>query len=464
MGLGAGCQCCALLLFFSALDADLASARKFSGRASLGPGQAKVVAKFCFDFNPSCHDGTHCADPPGKLSFQVSGARLAQTTGLVLHEVKPPPKLSVALLDDEYFSFPEVSQVWGEANCTDVTRAAKRAYPLDWHRIASEEGLSLDTAVVEKLRPRWWFVALVSCSSHSLEIGYRFQMQNPLQGDNAQLSMDEIGIVPVCFFAFFGFAALAVLHTKSVLEWSERNGAPSGARILQAAALFGTLGHLAWLEFFRQYRSSGEVPETLALVARSCIITGKTLLQILLMLLAQGDCVCTPGISWSRRREMIGGMAVFGFLGLWLELWGDREASGSPIEYMYDTRPGVALIAIEMMWLYAYASRCLQTWSNETRIRPRHFYKRFASVLSLWFLTLPGVALLASVPSPWVRFRIVFGAGSFAHACVTGILIYVYHPQVAPDLFELKAKDREVAETEELRGFLSEPEGYFGSI
>ncbi|CAJ1387967.1 unnamed protein product [Effrenium voratum] len=59
------------------------------------------------------------------------------------------PKVSLALLDDEYFSFPEVSQVWGEANCTDVAKAAKKAVPLNWPTISSEKGQFLNTVVLD---------------------------------------------------------------------------------------------------------------------------------------------------------------------------------------------------------------------------------------------------------------------------------------------------------------------------
>ncbi|CAJ1339258.1 unnamed protein product [Effrenium voratum] len=427
-------------------------ARKLAGDTVLGPGQAKVVAKFCFDFNPQCRDATPCQHPPGQLDMQVWDAKVERFFS------EAEPKVSLALLDDEYFSFPEVSQVWGEANCTDVAKAAKKAVPLHWPAISSEKGQFLNTVVLEKIRPRWWYIALASCSDQSLSMRYQLSVANVLQGANAELSMDEIGIITVCLLCSLSFSALCALHLKSLQDWSIL--APAGGRLLAASLLLASLGHVAWLAYFRSYRDSGVPPWFLATLGRASLVAAKSCLQILLMLLARGDCVCTPGIAWVRQREMIMGMVAFGLLGLALEVWGDREASGSPIEYMYDTRPGVALIALEMLWLYAYTSRCWQTWSDETRIRPRHFYKRFASVLSLWFVTLPGVAALASVLAPWVRFRVVFAVSGLAHFCASGILVYIYHPSVAPDLFEMKAKHREAASNEELKGFL---EASFGA-
>lgn len=153
---------------------------------------------------------------------------------------------------------------------------------------------------------------------------------------------------------------------------------------------------------------------------------------------------------------MMAGMTAFGCFGFFLEVWGDREASGSSIEYIYDTKPGVALVALEMMWLYAYTTRCWQTFTRETRQRPRRFFKRYASVLSLWFLSLPAVAMLASVLAPWVRFRIAFLVSGISHALAVGLLVYLFHPYVAPDLFSFDAKDQE-AKKDELSSLLGSP-------
>eukprot|EP00434_Breviolum_minutum_P016040 symbB.v1.2.014139.t1/scaffold1026.1/size143273/5 len=223
-------------------------------------------------------------------------------------------------------------------------------------------------------------------------------------------------------------------------------------------------------------RRSRDPSQLLAKGARICTVTAKTSLQILLMFLARGDVICRPGIAWGRQREMLIGMMTFGLLGLVLEFWGDREASGSPwrggdseggqVELTEVWRfvgpffrPGVALIAMELLWFYAYVSRCYQTWSNETRLRPRQFYKRFALMLSLWFLTLPAVATLASMLAPWVRFRIVFAVNGFTHMLASAVMAYIYHIEVAPNLFEMKARQREVGHSDEMQGFLQDHRG-----
>lgn len=114
------------------------------------------------------------------------------------------PKTWIALLDDEYFSFPEVSQVWGEANCSDIRKAAKASYPIDWAQAASKSGWLFNTPLIEKLRPRWWFVAIVSCSPFPVEFSYDIHMANQLKGSQREFSMDRMGVQTLTLgFALF---------------------------------------------------------------------------------------------------------------------------------------------------------------------------------------------------------------------------------------------------------------------
>lgn len=452
---------CLLLFAFLAVGPEPASSKLLSGSASLVPGQAKVVAKFCFDYNPMCKDGSTCAEPPGLADFHVFSARdlgsFVSSSGASFNGGKKvsDPQISIALLDDEYFSYPEVSQVWGEANCSDIVKAAKKTYPLEWKRISSAKGLSVHSHVIEKVRPRWWYIALVSCSDHSLQMEYRMRLENLLQGSNSQLSMDEIGAVSISCFMALLFTGLVAAHGHSFLKWGQRRcGVPAGHSVLAASLVLGLFGDLCWLAFFMHYKASGETPSSFAFLARASVVAAKTLLQILLMLFASGECVCKHGIFWASQREMVGGMAAFGLLGFALEVWGDREAGSSTVEYMYDTRPGVALVALEMIWFYAYASRCWKTFSAETRQRPRIFYRQYASVLSLWFVSLPLVATLASILAPWVRFRITFAVSGLAHALAAGVLVYLFQPKIAEHLFELKAKDHEAVDDQAELGSL----------
>jgi hypothetical protein len=357
----------------------------------------------------------------------------------------------LALLDDEYFSFPEVSQVWTEANCTDILRAAKRSFKLDWHKVADKSGKAsgwtMETRVVEKIRPRWWYVAIASCANYSLDVSYRFHLENKMRGWQSELSVDHLGVFALTFLACVLFCGLLAAQVRTMNEWALRSRASRWQRLhpalqmLTASAAFATAGEALWLVYYWNLTQLGEASEVWSLSGRALVIAAKVLMQILLMLLANGDCVCTPELDWSSRKELVLGQTLFGCLTFGLEVWGDSEHQSTSVEYIYDTRPGMVLVAFDALWLYMFASRSWQTMENEKRLKPRQFYRQYGPLFSLWFATLPMVALFATLIAAWVRYRIVLAMNNLAHAFALGALIYTFRPDVAEKLYELSAHE-----------------------
>merc|ERR1712232_205358 len=127
----------------------------------------------------------------------------------------------------------------------------------------------------------------------------------------------------------------------------------------------------------------------------------------------------------------------FGGLSILLEMWGESEFHNTTTEYVYDTRPGMTLVAFDLFFLWAYVSRSFKTFQSETRIKQRTFYRQYGFAFALWFASLPAVAALARVLASWVRFRITFVISALAHALSLGLLIYTFRPSVATRLYEL---------------------------
>jgi len=200
-------------------------------------------------------------------------------------------------------------------------------------------------------------------------------------------------------------------------------------------------GEALWLVYYWNLTQLGEASEVWSLSGRALVIAAKVLMQILLMLLANGDCVCTPDLDWSSRKELVLGQTLFGCLTFGLEVWGDSEHQSTSVEYIYDTSPGLVLVAFAALWLYMFASRSWQTMESEKRLKPRQFYRQYGPLFSLWFATLPMVALFATLIAAWVRYRIVLAMNNLAHAFALGALIYTFRPDVAEKLYELSAHE-----------------------
>jgi len=372
------------------------------------------------------------------------------------------PRLYIALLDDEYFSFPEVSQVWGEANCTDVVKASKNAIQLDWPQLKKPGGQHLHVPLVEKVRPRWWYIALVSCSNHAVEIAYSIHLNNRRQGWQSEFSMDSIGVLAttVCFNSIF--AVLLITQLRSVRAWQtlSRQG-PQWVQIhpalllLTAAVCLSLAGNACWLRFYWHFMTSGESNEAFANLARLGTNAAKTVMQIIFMLLAQGQCICTRDFVWSDHTQLFSGMFVFGLLGLGLEVWGDSEFWSTTTEFVYDTRPGCILVAFDIYWFYSYASKSYDTFCKETAVKPRRFYKGYGLLFGMWFAALPALAALARAVTPWVRFKVVFACSGLAHAVALSVLVHTFRPAIAVELYSLKMHTYEAVSQEELGGLVT---------
>jgi len=442
------------------------------GHSILNPGQAHVIAKFCFDYHAACigihsNDGCPFAERPGMMDFNVSVDASGESANVGVPEMQQQ-ELYLALLDDEYFSYPEVSQVWSEASCRDVKTAAKKSIRLDWNQLHMEGGQYLNVPLVEKIRPRWWYIALVSCSgqaAQAVEISYSMHLMNRLRGWQGELSMDLMGVCKTALLLCAMFGLVLATQLRSVRAWMALSGQGQWLRIhpvlllLTYSSCLAFLGNACWSVYYWHYMRDGEIYETWANLARLGVLSAKTIMQIIMLLLAQGQCICSCDIAWSDHSQLIWGMAVFGLFSFGLEVWGNTECWSTSTEFVYDTRPGCLLVAFDIFWLWAYASRSYGTLCRETRIKPRRFYMSYGLLFGAWFAVLPVVAALARVLAPWVRFGITFACSGLAHAVVLAILVYTFKPDIAVDLYELKMQEYKAINAEELNRLIQNDDG-----
>lgn len=353
-------------------------------------------------------------------------------------------EVHLALLDDEYFSFPEVSQVWNELNCSDVIKASKRQWRLDWTKVKSTDGELIQSTLVERFRPRWWYIALTSCSDFQTELSYSMHLENRMRGYQSEFSMDAMNVFGLTLVVCVLFVGLAWVQFKSFRMWREmsRTGRWLSVHpaliLLTASTVLASAGEAAWFQYYCHFLRSGEALETWAIIGRAGIVSAKTLMSLLLMLFAQGECVCSPDVAWYSHRELVFGMALFGFLSFLLEVWGDSELRNTATEYIYDTSYGMVLVAFDVLWLWMFASRAWQTFQSETRLKPRLFFKKYGVLFCGWFAALPVIALLAKVLAAHVRFGITLMLSSLVHVAVLALLVHSFQPDNATKLYELK--------------------------
>lgn len=451
----------------AAASVACAAGKRLEGTTSLNAGQAMVVTKFCFDYNADCTEvcPTSSMDP-GMVHVSLFNARRLASSGRTeeeeddaAQEQAGKSKLAefhVVLLDDEYFSFPEVSQVWGEANCSDVIKAAKRSFPLKWDQLRTQGGAEVESALVEHLRPRWWYIAIVSCSKSAVELSYRMHLENTLRGWEAEFSMDQRGFYEMSFVFCIIYAGLVAVQLTSLHFWrgiSKRSHhwyEVHPALLLATACTFlALIGQTCTFVYFMYFARSGIAAEYWSTVGRASSVAAQNCMSTLLMILATGDCVCSVHIRWAQHREMIFGMVVYAILQFPLELWGDSEFRNTSTEYIYDTRPGMILIAFNLLYTWMYITRSWVTFRDETRIKAKRFYKRYGLVFLLWFCYTPLIALLARSLSAHVRLCAANLMTQTVHVLMLSVLVYTFRPSVADELYDLKESEFEATKYDE---------------
>lgn len=288
-------------------------------------------------------------------------------------------------------------------------------------------------------------------------------LENKLRGWEVEFSMDQRGSFIMALLSCVAFAGLMAVQAASMQKWrgiskKERWSEVHPALLtLSASTLLALTGEAATFVYYWYFQQSGEAPERWAVAGKAGLIGSKTLMSTLLMLLAHGECVCSPLISWERHREVACGMALYGLLQFPLELWGESEYRNSTTEYIYDTRPGVVLVAFDVLWLWMYISRSWQTFRTETRLKPRNFYKKYGPIFFLWYLTLPLLALLARSLAPHIRSCVTSNVSGLMHLGAQAVLVYTFRPSVAVDLYDIKESTYEAVHNDaELKRMLDD--------
>lgn len=420
------------------------------GDAVIEPSQAQIITKFCFDFHPDCSD-RHCSGHvPGVLEFNV-------TVRCTEQDCSPssPPHLLIGMMDDEVFSFPGVAQKSSEITCIEVKRLSKSTHNIDWNLIREGGQHSGKINIVQKVRPRWWYVALASCSGQAVEISYTMHLTNPELGSLSEFSIDTVRVASWVPLLLTVFVALACVQASSVSQWRLSSGRSwiklhPACRLLSLSTFLAAVGQGCWALHWWTFGVTGVFWQSTEMLARGVTIGSKTSVSLILLLLAKGQVVCTPDIAWRTHRELVCGVLCFGFLCFLLEVWGDSDQRSTTTEYIYDTTAGVLLLLIDGIWLWTYMSTSFQTFQAEPRPKPRRFYTTCAPLFALWFASVPCIALFAKVLAPWVRFHLTFLAGGLAHALVLAGLVYSFQPSVAEGLYEVFADEYKAVRGQEM--------------
>mmetsp|Transcript_118617 Transcript_118617/g.272158 ORF Transcript_118617/g.272158 Transcript_118617/m.272158 type:complete len:432 (+) Transcript_118617:23-1318(+) len=421
------------LLALAALPLQ-ATASVAAGTVAVPGNSATILTKFCFDFDP---------DP----------AKHAGVWKLTFHRLTTKPAESsvwILLFDDEVESFPEISGVWDEASCEEKMKHAK------WKREVSSEarspqGWQMDVPLSQKVRPRWWFAALASCSPSAVEFEYVIHPTNPLRGWQKEYSMDRTGIfyISLGFLVLFGLCS--VLQFAAYKLWrAEGYEVHPLIRGLTACVWAAVLAELIGSLHYGMFAENGTGSRVLFITSRALSLSSKCLFMLLLLLMSRGWCI-SHSEDVAEAPQVKVAVGIFWLVSVVLEIWGEYSSSSAArTVYVYDTWPGIVLVTADLGWLWFYMSALAESYKAEVKPDKKRFYATWGLGLGLWFLALPVSTFMGTVFDPWVRYKAVYVTVDGLHFAFVMTMIHALWPSNAHKLFTMEHS--ELVDVDDLDG------------
>jgi len=110
------------------------------------------------------------------------------------------------------------------------------------------------------------------------------------------------------------------------------------------------------------------------------------------------------------------------------EVYGLHFRDQSTTLYLYQSWPGLAILALNMGLLFTSWFWLWQAHNSETSPDVREIQRYVAIACGIYFASLPIICLLAQLLSPWVRRGIVEGVELLARCLATSVLLVTLRP------------------------------------
>ena len=399
-------------LWLCLLSALCVSGKRVQGELSTDASWS-YIDRFCFDFVPGASLAREDVDSEyaGQLMLDITGSALA-------------PGTSVALYDDQQESWEHLYS--NGSTCLERLARARAVIAVP------ESGLQATVPIFEHLRPRWWYVAVATCSAISPQqkassigqLEFKIGFVNRGNWLRKQFSFDRQGMLQlyaVCavwslmwLLIYCGNLVTAVLANPIRLQ-----GAPIfvlGILIIHSSSLLLLLAH------YILYTNNGVG----LLSARGAGLIGLQALELMLTIfgiaVAKGwDSVSARGICTEPKFWLLGIALIL--VQIFAYCWHWLVQDPAVIRYVFDTPPGAVLVVLRLVALTWFVSE----WRSTARCYDKgsagqQFYSRFAVVFCVWlmsFLVYVAVALLVSPPYKYkVVTSLVVSTNTMTVSCV----------------------------------------------
>jgi len=416
----------------------LSHSAEFVGSAHVPTQGSVFLEKFCFDYD--------LEDAAGEIdiTFHASGSEGME-------------KVTLALFDDQSSSYPRQADAFLELPCDEQLKHSRYQVQIT-SDVRTEEGFHMNIPVFERIRPRWWYIAVLNCGVQDVDLAYTIHTTNPTAGWQREFSVDHYGVARLCLMLLVIYSIAFVVQLVAI-NISKNLGKDTHPLVQYLIASVGcsVAQVLALCIYYIRFSWTGQGVLWLYILAKISRAFSKMFLMAILFLISQGRCVSTPMVISDAFRmfRMVGTFVVFCVM---LELWSEFGSMHNyTTDYVYSTTSGQLLVFIDICLLSLYLVNLHGTRRKEIDTTKQYFYSSWGALYSTWFLVLPVMTLAASFLGPWLRFKVVFAVSHLMNIFMYGILIGGLWPTKTHSHFALDMVEMEPlgAAWERLQGELS---------
>ncbi|RUS82814.1 hypothetical protein EGW08_009434 [Elysia chlorotica] len=266
-------------------------------------------------------------------------------------------------------------------------------------------------------RERWWYIAVARCGSPKdrvtgLYIEYKIHMTNGDDYLHQEFSVDEFYILPVDVIFLLTYLIICTISIVFATKLKRRQLLHATYKLYLAALFIWTAHLVLMVAAWARYGQTGVELTKVEVTGRILQRASTTVLVLMLILMGKGYTITRGRLP----RATVGKIATFitfySVTIVALFIWEGEFFDSGKVLYYYESPPGYGIIAIHLIgWIWFLQSTIFTLKHAQKK---SGFYIPFFSFYTLWFLSGPGVVLIAMFAmAKWSREKSVNGVEQF---------------------------------------------------
>ncbi len=326
------------------------------------------------------------------------------------------------------------SKTWNCSAAYDVAETRNRLFPV------GPNGTLVNVESTTLARPRFAYFAAINCENSGLDMTYNIRAVNPGDKWIRQFGVDEQGLLPTYLIFTIVFIVGLATHMYGVFAgWSAQGGMHPIIKLLTVSILFETLSIVLGAVHYGMFMGNGVGAPVLLGVSEVMDMAAQLLLMLLLILIAKGWTISSLKLTGRRSLFIFLALFTFGYASLFI--WQEAGTDPESTKYLYESIPGIILLAMRIVTLFWYCYNLWSTWRLESNPEKKRFYAVFGFLYFLWFLALPLIVIVATVQYPWERSKTVSALYLLFNMAAFSGLGWLLWPSRAANYFRISAQD-----------------------